>query len=325
MNRWVFEAIRLHERRFWLSLLLLAGFGLRLWAMRWPPFPIDMGDWIVWGERVLAGGPANFYSDAIFADYAPGYVYVMWLTAAIKNGLFPTAGVETYHFLYRLTPILIDLASAVLIYQLVADQELRLRPRRTQVEVMRCAASPLALLAAAAHLFNPAIIFNSAVWGQIDSTFTFGMLLSLVLLERGRAEWAVASYVIAFMIKPQAISLAPVIGLFLLLRYPPRRWLAAAAVGLALGYLISAPFLGFNAYGRLVNLLRKSVETYPYTSLFTYNLWALYGMWQDDTVPFRFGLSVRTTGTLLYLVGIAYGAALLVRRLRHFQIGRAHV
>ncbi len=300
----------------WLVLVLVAGFGVRLWTMRWPPFPIDMGDWIAWGERVLAVGPGNFYSETIFADYAPGYVYVMWLTAAIKNGLLPAAGIGTYHFLYRLTPMLIDLATGALIYNVLAREETAPDQAIVQSGTPPRTAAPLALLAAACHVFNPAIIFNSAVWGQIDATFTFGMLLAVVLLARGRAEWAVVSYVVAFMIKPQAISLAPLIGLVLLLRFPPRRWLLAAAAGLALAYVIAAPFLGLNAFWGLYRQLQKSVETYPYTSLFTYNLWALYGMWEDDRVPFRLGLSVRSTGTLLYLVGIVCGVALLVRQLR---------
>ena len=231
----------------WLVLLLAAGFGIRLVVMRWPPFPIDMNDWIAWGERVLVVGPPNFYAPNIFSDYAPGYVYVMGLTAAIKNGLFPRAGVGTYHFLYRLTPILCDLATAVLIYRVLAREETAERATEAPRSPWHVAA-PLALLGAGAHLFSPALIFNSAIWGQIDATFTLAMLLSVVLVLRDRPVWAVVSYVIAFMIKPQAISLAPVLGIALLMRYPPRRWLAAGAVGLALGYLISAPFLGLNAY-----------------------------------------------------------------------------
>lgn len=284
-----------------LAIVLVIGLGIRLWAMRFPPFPIDMQDWIAWGERLLAVGPARFYDPNVFADYAPGYLYVTWLTAAIKNGLLPEAGRGTYYALYRLPPIMFDLATGWLIYKIVQP----FFARRS-----------VPTLAAACHVFNPAIMINSAVWGQIDGVFTFFILLSLALLLRGRAEWAVVSYVIAFMIKPQSISLAPLIGIVLLLRFPPRRWLTSGAVGISLGFSLLLPFFGLRSFLGLIEVLQGSVETYPYTSLFTYNIWGIYGMWRDDRELGFFGLPLRSLGTLLYGVGLVYGIPVFVQQFR---------
>ncbi len=292
----------------WLGVLLVAGFVVRLWAMRWPPFPFDMTTWIAWGERMREVGPQRFYDPNVFTDYAPGYMFVMWLTAAVKHTLFPASGAGMYHFLYRFPPIVCDLLTAALIYNVLA---------RAQHTSQR-AASPLnlALLGAAIHLFNPLVILNGAVWGQIDATFTFAMVLALVLVLRGYAVAAVLAYVVALLIKPQAIALAPVVAILLLVRYPWRRWLTAGAAGVALGFVLIAPFLGWGSYLRLVQLLGNSVEVYPYTSLFTYNLWGVYGFWKDDRVASFAGMSLRSLGTLLYVIGIAYGAWWLVRALR---------
>lgn len=109
-----------------LGLLLIAGLLVRFWAMRWPPFLIDMNDWIAWGERVLAVGPRHFYSETVFSDYTPGYIYVMWLTAWIKQTFFAAASVETYYFLYRLPSILFDLGTTTLIY-ITVEQALEKR------------------------------------------------------------------------------------------------------------------------------------------------------------------------------------------------------
>lgn len=297
------------RRRPALALLLLAGLIVRLLAMLWPPFPIDMTDWIAWGERMLQVGPSRFYSESVFADYAPGYLYVTWLVAALKNGLLPGTGRAPYEVIYRLIPTGFDLATAVLIARIVAAGLRRLWPDATEL------AERAALLAAACHVLNPAIIFNSATWGQIDGVFTFFALLALDLLLRGRAEWATCSYVLAFMIKPQSVSLAPLIGLALLLRYPPKRWLWSAAAGLSLAYVLLLPFFGLPAIPRLIALLQGSVETYPYTSLFTYNIWGIYGFWRDDTVASPWGPTLRTVGTLLYGAGLIYGGAALLWRL----------
>jgi Gpi18-like mannosyltransferase len=299
---------RLLDRQRALAPLLVVGLLLRLLMLTWPPFPVDMTDWIAWGERMLQVGPARFYSESVFADYAPGYLYVTWLVAALKNGLLPGTGRAPYELIYRLIPIGFDLLTAVLIARIVTSA-LQRGAADDPAFVRRAA-----LLAAAGHALNPAVIFNSAAWGQIDGVFTFFALLALDLLLRGRAEWAVCSYVVAFLIKPQSISLAPLIGLTLLLRYPAQRWLRAGAAGLALAYVALLPFFGLNPFG-LVELLQRSVETYPYTSLFTYNLWGIYGFWRDDTVASSLGPSLRTLGTLLYLVGLVYGCAALLRRL----------
>jgi dolichyl-phosphate-mannose-protein mannosyltransferase len=298
-----------------LALIILLGLALRIWAMRWPPFPTDMNAWIAWGEHVLRAGPSGFYTDTLFSDYAPGYVYVMWLTAAIKHTFFASADVGTYHALYRLPPILFDLATTALIFFVVqraatAEPQPLEQPGRERNGII------LGAIAGLCYILNPAIIINSAVWSQIDASFTFFMLLTTVLLLRGRLEAAAVSYVLAFLIKPQAVSLVPVIAVLVLMRYPVKRWLIAGAIAIVMGYSILFPFLGFNAFGRLITLLNKSIETYPYTSLFTYNLWGIYGFWQDDTVQIGAGLSLRLFGTLLYLVGIAYGVALMIRQLR---------
>lgn len=284
--------------------VLLAGLIIRLWAMRFPPFPNDMQAWIAWGEHVLAVWPWNFYSTAGFADYAPGYLYVTWLIAALKNGLLPNAGLGTYYALYRLPPIIVDLVSAVLIFRIVRRFSIVDRPES------------LALIGAACHALNPAIIFNSAVWSQIDGIFTFFLLLTIVLLLDQRAEAAVASYVVAFLIKPQSICLAPLIGIVLLMRYPPRRWLRAGIVGLGLGFALLLPFFGLRSFVGLIDVLGGSVEVYPYTSLFTYNIWGVYGMWRNDLEIGLFGLPLRSIGTLLYGVGLIVGVALLIVRLQ---------
>jgi len=316
-----------------LLIVLIAAFVVRVWAgATWPPFPIDMNDWIAWGEHVRSVGPGGFYTDKIFADYAPGYVYVMWLTAAIKHAFFETSSVETYYFLYRLPPILFDLGTTWLIFFTIERklrQELETAgaaaaEMRKGKKIKRAAeriakqvdARVVATLAAACYAFNPAIIFNSAVWGQVDASFTFLMFLSLVLLLDDRIEWATVAYVVAFLVKPQSISLAPLLGVAALMRFPVVRLVKAALTGIVLAFILLFPFFGVGGFPRLIALLSKSVETYPYTSMFMYNLWGVFGFWQSDVTQTFAGLTLRSVGTLLYVAGVLAGAVLLFRQLR---------
>ena len=304
-------------QRAWLmlSVLLLFGFLVRLWAMRWPPFPIDMNDWIAWGERVRELGPRKFYDPNVFADYTPGYVYVLWLTAEVKHWFFADNAVETYYFLYRLPPILCDLATAGLVFWVAESlRRERIGPLEAGTPALTWPLVPA--LAALAYLLNPAVIINSAVWGQVDSTFSFLMVLSVVLLVRREPEWAVLVYTIAFLIKPQAISLAPVIGLILLMRFPVVRVAQSLAFGALIGFVILIPFFGAWPVDDLYALLQRSTDAYKVTSLFSYNVWGIYGFWKDDLVDGWLGVPLRTLGILAFIVGVAYGVTLLWQALR---------
>ncbi|MGI8549394.1 MAG: hypothetical protein ACR2PL_01165 [Dehalococcoidia bacterium] len=305
----------LRDRRVVLSLVLLLGLIVRLWAMHWPPFPIDMNDWIAWGERIRDVGPRRFYAPGVFADYAPGYIYVLWLTAIVKHTFFATSGADTYHALYRLPPLLCDLGSTALIFLTVErawNGRLETDEGTTDARGHNLLMPALAALAFA---LNPAVIIDSAVWGQVDATFTFVLLLAVLLLPR-KPEAAALSYVIAFLIKPQAFVLAPVFAIALIMRYPLIRVARIAVISVALAFIIIFPFFGFRSFFELLNTINKSTNTYAYTSLFTYNLWGIYGFWKSDTVPLLGGLTLKTFGYLLYAAGLVYGVAEMVQQLR---------
>ena len=48
-------------------------------------YPYDMSCFVAWGEKLLADGPAGFYSGGYFADYPPGYLFVLGLVALVRQ------------------------------------------------------------------------------------------------------------------------------------------------------------------------------------------------------------------------------------------------
>src|SRR5438105_14969398 len=68
-----------------------------------------------------------------------------------------------------------------------------------------------ALLATAAYLLNPALIFDSAYWGQTAAVHALFMLLSVIAMDRRSYGWAGAALAAAILTKPQAIAIAPLI------------------------------------------------------------------------------------------------------------------
>src|SRR5207245_5307834 len=100
-----------------------------------------------------------------------------------------------------------------------------------------------ALIAAALWAFNPAAIYESAYWGQIDSLLALAMLGSVGATMARRPGLAGLALAAGFAVKPQPIIIAPVIAVALLQRCGApglaRAFLGAAAgLALMLGYFV---------------------------------------------------------------------------------------
>ena len=293
-------------------LLFVAGTILRLILAIWGGFQGDLDIFKAWSQRLVDLGLANFYDPAYFADYPPGYLYVLWFLGKISS-FFGSESPSNY--LLKLPAVLSDVGLAYVAMQIAARTTPRSWGNRDAVRAG----------VAAAVLFNPAFLFVSAIWGQVDSLTAFLVLGGFLLLATGRRSLlreagGVAVLTLAFGSKPQAVFLLPVAALLLVWRYlgsrdkpPLREGLlrlgGLAAVGAILLILLGIPF-GLSPLG-LIRFYQGASGTYPYTSVWAFNLWALGGFWQADVgadavkifgIPaFYAGLAVVAVGTIVIL------------------------
>ena len=208
--------------------VLAAGLILRLLLATFPGFGIDVGTFAAWSYQLADTGPWNFYDTDAFTDYAPGYLYILWFIGEAKN-LFQDLGIITltnkqYEFILKLPSIVADLASAYLLYKLLEGQKQEAR-----------------VAAALAYLLLPVTWFTGAVWGQVDSLLAFFLLLSLYFIGKGRPIAGGIAFVVAFLVKPQAIAALPFLAFWILRQHAPR-WVPLAQglpvlVGLALFFV----------------------------------------------------------------------------------------
>ncbi|MGH2456272.1 MAG: phospholipid carrier-dependent glycosyltransferase, partial [Candidatus Limnocylindria bacterium] len=75
------------------------------------------------------------------------------------------------------------------------------------------------LVAAAVYLCNPGTIFDSAVWGQVDSVGALAVLATLYWLARGWTEAAAVGAVLAMLIKFQFAFMIPIVAIVGLKRH----------------------------------------------------------------------------------------------------------
>src|SRR3990172_2735229 len=170
----------------WLFIVLALSLLLRSLLFHFPANQIDFGNFKSWLRVAAERGPAGFYDRPNWSDYPPFNVYYFWLFGHLGKLL----GSWSLPLLLKLVPNLLDLGIAVLIF-------LSLRKR----------ISPQAgLIGAAAYAFNPAAIYDLAVWGQMDSFHTLLMVSALLALLAARWELSAGLLALALLTKPQSVA-----------------------------------------------------------------------------------------------------------------------
>ena len=276
-------------------------------------YPYDMSCFVAWGDKLAAEGPAAFYSDGYFADYPPGYLWVLGLVGAIRAALHIAYESKWTYFLLALVPSLCDCGLAWLVY-------------RTAKRSSRGVKEHTALVLTAFAAFNPLMLFDTGIWKQIDGAFALPLVLCFVLLEQRRYLPAAVLYGVALAIKPQALLFGPVLAVCYLAAITLEkdrlrafgRCFGGAALALLPPLLTGLPFFGVvQLIPKLIDKYTGTMSGYPYATINAFNwLAALGGNWKGQADPVLFAISWQQLGCLnilLVTAGLAYFAVCSVR------------
>ena len=124
-------------------------------------------------------------------------------------------------------------------------------------------------------LLNIAYLFNTVVWGQIDSIHTSLIFLS-ILYAFDRPMLSIVLYAIAFATKPQAIIFLPIV--ILLLLYNSKsigKLINLILIGIAAELIVLSPFLIAGKAGDLIYVATHFVNYFRCTSIGAFNIWYL--------------------------------------------------
>ena len=349
------DAMRRLDAGTILTTLLVLGLALRVFIagvyLPLSGFSIDIGDFTAWGQRLASVGPSGFYEEGYFSDYPPGYLYVLWGLGTIGAMLAPVVGQDATAGLVKIPGILADIGVAWLLFLIARRWGAELIERRIGMRP-----ETFGLVVAAVYLFNPGTIFDSAVWGQIDSVGTLVLLATVYALARGWTEAAALGAIVAMLIKFQFAFLIPIVAIVGLKRHllgrssdpahdarrDPLRVLTSLATGivsltalmLPFGMSIYAPLgreapgcLGLPAADPTTSLVGKFCEaaaTYTGLSINAFNIWRnpWSGLgdtlhWGDDTAV---GLSL--AGVALTWQQVGTGLFAMVAVIALWQVAR---
>lgn len=275
--------------------LIIAGLTLRLLLALLPGFQFDMGDWLAWAVRLDYFNFSNFYSKDFFTDYTPGYLYVLSLLGFLKSAI--TIPDNTFYFLLKIPAIIAELAMGILIYK----------------EVKSYLSKSWATIALVLIIFNPALFFNSSVWGQVDSISTLLMVLTVLTLKNNHLIKSSIFFGLALLVKPQAIALLPLFVFFLIRNLRLANLFKLLIPGLLVIFIFSYPFFPDQTLISLGQHIINSANTYPYTSVNAYNFWGIGGFWISDK-PLWNNLSYNNWGYILLSVYWIIIAFLFVKK-----------
>ncbi len=247
-----------------------------------PGFKVDVEAWLAWAIRLNDLGLLKFYSQQVWTNYTPGYLYILRVLGFI-NGLFNLPG-DIFYFLLKLPAIISEIILGLLVYSEVKKTSKSFAP------------ATLILL-----LLNPAFIFNSSVWGQIDGVLTLLMYLSVYFLKKHQLIFSSVLLGLSILIKPQALALVPIFGLFAIKNFSPKSLAKLTLPAVATMFLLSLPFFINRPITGFLELISHMSGDYPYTSLFAFNLWGGVGFWLSDLQKFG-PLTYQQIGLLLFVI-----------------------
>lgn len=233
-----------------------------------PGHSTDMSCFSAWADMLYRDGFSSFYTSEAFTDYPPGYMYILRFIGFIKSLYSYTAGQE--NVIIKMPAMLCDIIMGMLIF-------------RTAQKNLTCEKAGLISIF---YLFNPAIIVNSAIWGQVDSVYLLPLVGALLLIGNGKIILSFISFSLAVIFKPQALIFTPVF-LFSAWEYiKDKKNKKHNIITILIGVLsaLCTALLLIMPFG-IKNTLMQYADTlgsYSYATVNAFNLWGLLGMnWQE--------------------------------------------
>ncbi len=316
--------------RWPLLAIMLGGLLLRIALMpltaNLPNGLTDEGFWKHWMGAINQHGVLNIFRTTD-TDYV-GYHWVLWVVSMVYeafSGSSYSNSSTPLHLLVKVPSLIFDVALTLVVY------------RATAMLLKSYPAGPAwfrhsPLIAAGIIAFQPAVLYDGAIWAQTDSAVTAAML-GAFLLAAGRRPFASGAVLaLGLAVKPHPIVIAPLL-LLLLWRHGGVGSLVRAALG---GMLVTAVVLGpWILHGDLARIIDV------YETLFTkererlselaWNVWWIYDQRGDprpgDRLIGGVPLTFKTVALSLSLLagGLAMLYSLVRPGLRHTLIAAAYI
>jgi dolichyl-phosphate-mannose-protein mannosyltransferase len=295
INAWF---TRINKQHLAVIFALSVSFIIRIYLSQYDGYWSDVLAFKQWSHGVYYNGILNFYSSTP-SDYPPFYIYILWIVGVFYKLLFSFSfNIDTTLFtiLIKAPANIMDIVTSFLIFSIVK----------------KYSSFRIAYLSMIFYAFNPAIIYDSAVWGQVDSVNTLFILLALMLIVSDKLELAGVSMAVAILTKPLSLVVLPFIAILMIKNQKPLRLIKIFLVSAFTFIALALPFFLKSSLYQLIKIYTSGYSYYSYNSLNAINLWALSGFWKSDETIF-WVLSYRIWGYILFGLLFVYVAYLTIK------------
>ncbi len=277
---------------------LLVVFVLYLFLLPSASMELDMGYWQDWALKIHHMGLGHAYDTSI--NYFPVYLYGLWffdwLQGTDANIIAHISSIKILFVCFDFLPLVVLCG---------------FRNRLLQFKI------PYLFL-----LLNVAYVFNSMIWGQIDSIYTNLSFLAVVSALANPVSGAVL-YLLALNTKAQSIEFFPVVAL--VLWYSIRNLktgLKVLGAVAAVQFIILLPFIPTGGVPKLWHHATHAVDLYRNLSICAFNIWYLISSGNpytidDHTAYFLF--SYKTYGLTFFTVSALLVLWPMYRNVRMFR------
>lgn len=259
-------------------IILFVSLVIRLLFIPHPGFKADIAYWKWWGKVAAEEGITATFNHS---NYPPVYLYVLQSTSWIYRLFSPLDGNYwddnnfLYLFLIKLPYIAADIGIGYLIYLILSTKSNSTSGRSLN----------LALFGSSLFLLNPAVIYNSAVWGQTDSLSAFFILLMYYLLFAKHYSLFALAITVNIFLKVQSLPFVILAFLVLVKKEGLGRAFNLLIPTIVTAFFINLPHILANNFIAPISTMINSLGYFPYASLNAYNLhWLLIGG-QSDSYP----------------------------------------
>ena len=184
--------------------------------------------------------------------------------------------------------------------------------------IVFCAAKPRwRLLAAAFVLFNPAVWYDSAIFGQTDCLHAAFMVLAVLFAAKNKHRFAWTLLAVAVFFKIQAVAILPLIAALNFKASGFKKMIVEMLPATILAGVISLPYLIASSPAVIWRSFQGTFSMFPQVTFNAWNPWYLLcmfaGHWISDETEI-FGISYKLIGLAAFVLAAAAIIGALPRR-----------
>ncbi len=270
------------NRTSWVMLVvLLLGLALRFYGVTTPAQYYDMNTFHAWALHMLRVGPANFYTGN-WSDYLPLPLY-----SFAPISLLAQATGAPFGLVFKIVVSVLEVGLIAWITWLWSGKG--------------------KWLVWTLLMLSPALIGDTAFWGQIDTIPALLAAIALLLLTRPQTQYSLHHTIypsiifgLAVAIKPIVVLSAPIIWIVSLKR--GQGWWQFPLFSALTFFATGLPMAGSGAFKLMWSRTIEQAATYPFTTINAWNLWSLVptNYWPPDS-QIVLGVSAHTAGLALFV------------------------